>query len=51
MKKVEKEMTFLKNKAEEQKAKIMQDGQVQHLETSIRWFRTQASKVPAISDI
>jgi hypothetical protein len=44
-------MAFLKSKAEEQKAKLMQDSHVKELENSIRWFRGQASKVDQFFNI
>lgn len=41
MSKVKNEIAFLKNKAEEQKAKVMGDSHVVQLENNIRWFKNE----------
>lgn len=50
MLKVKNEIEFLKNKADEQKAKVMQDSRVQQLKNSIRWFKNESSKLAQTYD-
>lgn len=51
MNKVKNEIAFLKNKAEEQKAKVMQDSRVKQLENNIRWFKNESSKLAKTYDL
>ena len=50
MLKVKNEIEFLKNKADEQKAKVMQDSRVKQLKNSIRWFKNESSKLAQTYD-
>jgi septal ring factor EnvC (AmiA/AmiB activator) len=43
MKKVKHEISFLKNKADEQK--LMKDAEIKDLENEIRWFKNESQKL------
>lgn len=48
--KVKNEIEFLKNKADEQKARVMQDSRIKQLENSIRWFKNESAKLTKTYD-
>jgi hypothetical protein len=43
MKKVKNEISFLKDKADEQK--VMKDAEIKDLENEIRWFKNESQKL------
>jgi hypothetical protein len=45
MLKVQKELSFLKNKQAEQAGKLMKDDDITNLQSSIAWFKSEAVKL------
>lgn len=50
MVKVQKELSFLKNKQAEQAGKLMKDDDITNLQSSIAWFKSEAVKLNQILD-
>ena len=50
MQKVQKELVYLKNKANETAGKILNDDSITSLQSQIGWFKNEATKLDTILD-